>query len=75
VAAFFYFFLPEMKNRTLEEIDEMFVKRVATRKFATYECECSRVAHDIVVEQKAEEGARRVEVRHKELNASQSASS
>ena len=33
-----YFFLPETKDRTLEEIDEMFEARVPARKFRTYKC-------------------------------------
>lgn len=41
LAAFFYFLLPEMKGRSLEEIDEMFEKRVRVKYFATYECDCS----------------------------------
>lgn len=37
-AAWVYFFLPEVKNRTLEEIDEMFAARLAPRKFRKYQC-------------------------------------
>ncbi|KAF4546292.1 MFS monosaccharide transporter [Lasiodiplodia theobromae] len=33
-----YFFLPEVKNRTLEEIDEMFEMRLPARKFRKYVC-------------------------------------
>ncbi|KAI8957309.1 putative maltose permease [Daldinia sp. FL1419] len=33
-----YFFLPEAKDRTLEEIDEMFEARVPARKFRKYRC-------------------------------------
>ncbi|KAI0172970.1 hypothetical protein GGR52DRAFT_546850, partial [Hypoxylon sp. FL1284] len=47
--AFFWFFLPDMKGRSLEEIDEMFEKRVATRDFATFECQSSSQAHDIAL--------------------------
>ncbi|KAL1861105.1 hypothetical protein Plec18167_002807 [Paecilomyces lecythidis] len=37
-AAFVYFCLPEVKDRTLEEIDEMFEMRLPARKFASYKC-------------------------------------
>lgn len=33
-----FFFLPELKGRSLEELDQMFEARVPTRKFAKYEC-------------------------------------
>lgn len=33
-----YFYLPEIKNRTLEEIDEMFDARLPARKFRKYVC-------------------------------------
>ena len=33
-----YFYLPEIKNRTLEEIDEMFETRLPARKFRKYVC-------------------------------------
>lgn len=37
-ASWVFFFLPEVKNRTLEEIDEMFEARLPARKFAGYTC-------------------------------------
>ncbi|KAK0710238.1 general substrate transporter [Lasiosphaeria miniovina] len=37
-AAWVYFFLPEVKNRTLEEIDEMFEARLPAKKFRKYVC-------------------------------------
>ncbi|RYP82355.1 hypothetical protein DL770_005614 [Monosporascus sp. CRB-9-2] len=37
-ALWVYFFLPEVKGRSLEEIDEMFEARVPARKFASYRC-------------------------------------
>lgn len=37
-AAWVFFFLPETKGRTLEEIDEMFEARLAARKFRQYVC-------------------------------------
>ncbi|KAF2818647.1 MFS monosaccharide transporter-like protein [Ophiobolus disseminans] len=33
-----YFFLPEIKNRTLEEIDEMFEAKLPARQFRKYVC-------------------------------------
>jgi hypothetical protein len=40
--------LPEMRGRSLEEIDELFEKNISVKEFAKYECECSRQAHEIV---------------------------
>ncbi|KAF2183949.1 general substrate transporter [Zopfia rhizophila CBS 207.26] len=37
-ATWVFFFLPEVKGRTLEEIDEMFEARLPARKFANYKC-------------------------------------
>ncbi|CAO2648349.1 Nn.00g076160.m01.CDS01 [Neocucurbitaria sp. VM-36] len=37
-AAWVFLFLPEVKNRTLEEIDEMFEARLGARKFGKYNC-------------------------------------
>ena len=37
-----------MKGRSLEEIDELFEKRVPLRQFPRYECECTKNAHNAV---------------------------
>ena len=37
-AAFVFFYLPEAKDCTLEELDEMFEARVPARKFRGYQC-------------------------------------
>jgi len=37
-AVWIFFFLPETKGRTLEEIDEMFDMGVSARKFKGYQC-------------------------------------
>lgn len=37
-AIYVFFYLPEVKGRTLEEIDEMFLARVPARKFRKYVC-------------------------------------
>jgi hypothetical protein len=31
--------MPEMSNRTLEELDEMFLNKVSVRNFRKYECQ------------------------------------
>ena len=36
--AFIFFFLPETKDRTLEDINEMFQNHVGVRMFKIYEC-------------------------------------
>ncbi|KAK3367746.1 general substrate transporter [Podospora didyma] len=38
VSAFVYFMLPEVRGRTLEEIDEMFRNKVPTKDFPSYVC-------------------------------------
>ncbi|PKS13154.1 hypothetical protein jhhlp_000496 [Lomentospora prolificans] len=47
---FFYFFLPEMKGRTLEELDELFQNRVSVRDFPHYECVSSENAKRLAAE-------------------------
>ncbi|KAI1759624.1 putative maltose permease [Hypoxylon sp. FL1150] len=54
-----FFFLPEVKDRTLEEIDEMFEARIPARNFRKYHCTGT---HVVLAEKSAaqhvEEGAR-----------------
>lgn len=38
-----YLEIPEMKNRTYAELDEMFENRIPTRQFSTYVCESAAV--------------------------------
>lgn len=35
---FFYLFMPEMKDRSLEELDEIFAARVPARQLGSYRC-------------------------------------
>ncbi|EME86713.1 uncharacterized protein MYCFIDRAFT_29572 [Pseudocercospora fijiensis CIRAD86] len=35
---FFFFFMPEMKGRSLEQLDEIFAAKVPARKFKDYQC-------------------------------------
>lgn len=52
---FFYFFMPEMKGRSLEELDEMFLNRVSVRNFRKYQCSLRRdAANDVVRLKEAE---------------------
>lgn len=44
--AFYYMYLPEVKGRTLEEVDELFGQRLSLRNFPTYVCENSTVARE-----------------------------
>ncbi|KAF2258410.1 general substrate transporter [Lojkania enalia] len=45
---FFYLFMPEMKGRSLEELDEIFEAGTPARKFKQYECRIFEEAmHDI----------------------------
>ncbi|KAI1407526.1 general substrate transporter [Hypoxylon sp. FL1857] len=60
---FFWLFLPDMKGRSLEEIDELFEKRVSARDFPTFECQSSSQAHDIALH-KMEEA--KVSIQHVE---------
>lgn len=46
---FFFFFLPEMKDRSLEELDELFQNRVPVRGFAKYQCVSSERAKEIAL--------------------------
>jgi hypothetical protein len=48
---FFYLFIPEMKGRSLEELDEMFQNRVPRREFPKYQCVSSERAREIAVKQ------------------------
>ncbi|KIW56339.1 hypothetical protein PV05_05005 [Exophiala xenobiotica] len=47
VFLFFWFMLPEMKNRSLEELDELFQNRVSVRDFKKYQCISSERAKEL----------------------------
>ncbi|KAF2750941.1 maltose permease MAL61 [Sporormia fimetaria CBS 119925] len=46
-AVFFYFCMPEMKGRSLEELDEIFEARVPARQFKSYNC---RITEEVKAE-------------------------
>jgi MFS family permease len=70
-ATWVFFFLPEVKNRTLEEIDEMFEARLPARKFRTY---VSRGRVDLNEEgRKSMEKEKEVEVLRSEAVAAETA--
>lgn len=64
-----FFFLPETKGRTLEEIDEMFEQRLAARKFRGYVC----VGHASgIAEKKSDDEDEKIsatQIQHAELKA------
>ncbi|KAF2865262.1 general substrate transporter [Massariosphaeria phaeospora] len=52
---FFYMFIPEMKGRSLEELDEIFEAGVPARRFAEYKCQIVEDAkHDVLAHGKVE---------------------
>ncbi|KAI0477215.1 MFS transporter [Xylariaceae sp. FL0804] len=66
---FFYFCFPEVKGRSLEEIDELFENRVKTRDFPKYKCISAEQAHDMAaLDEKTKHNTEHVE----EVNASPS---
>jgi hypothetical protein len=49
VFLFIYFFLPETRGRTLEEIHEMFEEKVPSKKFKGYTCaETQAMATEVI---------------------------
>lgn len=64
-----YFYLPEIKNRTLEEIDEMFEAKLPARKFRKYVC-VGRVvpnADEKIVERRSSGGSDKDGVERQEI--------
>lgn len=47
-----YFFLPEIKNRTLEEVDEMFEAKLPARKFREYTCVGRHVSDEKILSER-----------------------
>ena len=46
---FYFFFLPEMTGRSLEEVNELFNAGVPARKFATYQCAIhEEIIHNVI---------------------------
>lgn len=47
---FFYICMPEMKGRSLEELDELFFNKVSVRNFPKYHCVVmDEAVHDVQV--------------------------
>ncbi|KAH7126513.1 maltose permease MAL61 [Dactylonectria estremocensis] len=45
-----WFEIPEMKNRTYTELDELFANKVVTRKFQSYVCDSGHAIAEIVID-------------------------
>lgn len=46
---FYFFFIPEMKGRSLEELNEIFSARVPARDFSRYQCAIhEEIIHNVV---------------------------
>jgi len=52
IAVFTFFFVPEAKDRTLEELDEMFHKKISVFKSKSYVCTGEAVAHSFAADEK-----------------------
>ncbi|KAL6230152.1 hypothetical protein BDW75DRAFT_223388 [Aspergillus navahoensis] len=50
-AGFVWFFVPELKQRSLEEIDEMFAEGVSARAFGKYQCQTAMVGEGLAGKQ------------------------
>lgn len=50
-----YIYLPEIKNRTLEEIDEMFEAKLPARKFRQYVCTGRHITDEKLARKSTEE--------------------
>ncbi|KAF9771390.1 hypothetical protein IL306_010972 [Fusarium sp. DS 682] len=67
LAVFTYFFIPETKGRSLEQLDELFEKRISAWKFKRYVTDLQQADTDNYVgRMDASEKAGVVEVEHKE---------
>ncbi|KIH86454.1 sugar transporter [Sporothrix brasiliensis 5110] len=66
---FFFFFIPELKGRSLEEIDELFAKRVGAWKFKSYQTTLLDEALQQVQKGEAEAEATRADSAAKEAPA------
>jgi hypothetical protein len=51
-----YFCVPELKDRTLEEVNELFAAKISARKFAQYQCTTHEDVVRNVKEQKSGTG-------------------
>jgi hypothetical protein len=61
-----YFFFPEVKGRSLEEIDELFEARIPARKFRSYKCtgRAAAVKDDFVQDEKSASEVRVEDIHH-----------
>ncbi|KAK4243667.1 hypothetical protein C7999DRAFT_18008 [Corynascus novoguineensis] len=67
-ALWVFFFLPEVKDRTLEEIDEMFEARLPARKFRKYVCVGREGGDAVAVSRSVSDDKDAAEVMHEEIS-------
>lgn len=66
---FIYFFVPEVRGRSLEEIEEMFDNKVPARKFESYVCERVEQANVEAMKDLNHEEAKEAHVEHIEATS------
>jgi hypothetical protein len=64
---FFFVFMPEMKGRSLEELDEMFQNKVSVRDFPKYECVSSERARETALKGLGNELEKEANATHSEV--------
>lgn len=67
IAPFTFFCVPETKDCTLEESDEMFHKMVSVFEFKSYVCTGEAVVHSTAVDEKLTETTTTTQVEHADI--------
>lgn len=59
-----FFFIPELKGRTLEEVDQLFASGAPLRKFSDVETRTAEEMYQDTLEQKIDHNAKKIEAVH-----------